>query len=455
MTFSIEISNVVKNYKYFETAFLPHTITIPLKLEDDTSYNPCVKVGDLVEEGQVIAVNSKKVNLHSSVPGKVLDIVPCYCSNGKQYFGIKIEFGGKFSYTGKKLREFQPQEITPNLVADKLISYGIFNTFNLAKIKNLGLEIKEAKKFNNLVVRLFDEDNYRYTDSLIAKFLMDKLMIAAKTLASAISAQGIIFAFNNKSENKEDLLKLQDERIHVIGMNIKRYPCGTEREIMSAYIRNQSIKKTDKFKISKKDLYIDSSTLYEVYKAINTDMPQLSRPVFVYGNCLKASTILDVKLGTTIKDLVKQIGGFVKEPKLIVINGLISGSRVQSLDTPITKDVKSLTFLSKEKKTDQNIFNCINCGNCRFICPVKISPDLIYNNVIYYKELTQNIALSSIRCTNCGLCNINCPSRLPLCQTIMYLKNSLLNDDSAKFTSESKNSSTSFDPKQDSETQED
>ena len=57
MTFSVEISNVVKNYKNFETAFLPHNIIIPLKLEDDTSYTPCVKAGDLVEEGQVIAVN--------------------------------------------------------------------------------------------------------------------------------------------------------------------------------------------------------------------------------------------------------------------------------------------------------------------------------------------------------------------------------------------------------------
>lgn len=448
MTFSVEISNVVKNYKNFETAFLPHNIIIPLKLEDDTSYTPCVKAGDLVEEGQVIAVNSKKVNLHSSVPGKVIDIIPCYCSNGKQYFGIKIEFGGKFSYTGIIIKEFQPQEIVPILVADKLISYGIFNTFNLAKIQNLGLQIKEAKKYENLIVRLFDEDNYRYTDFLIAKFFMDKLMIAAKTLASAISAQGIIFAFNNKSENKEALLKLHDDKVHFIGMNIKRYPCGTEREIMSAYIRNQSIKKSEKFKISKKDLYIDASTLYEVYKAINKDMPQMSRPVFIYGNCLQASAILDVKIGTTIKDIINQIGGFTKEPKIIVINGLISGSRVQSLDTPITKEVKSLTFLSKEKKTDQNIFNCINCGNCRFICPVKISPDLIYNNVIYYKELTQNIALSSIKCTNCGLCNVNCPSRLPLCQTITYLKNKLLNDEENN-NSESQNNFAIFYPGKD------
>ena len=168
-------------------------------------------------------------------------------------------------------------------------------------------------------------------------------------------------------------------------------------------------------------------------------------PVFIYGNCLQASAILDVKIGTTIKDIINQIGGFTKEPKIIVINGLISGSRVQSLDTPITKEVKSLTFLSKEKKTDQNIFNCINCGNCRFICPVKISPDLIYNNVIYYKELTQNIALSSIKCTNCGLCNVNCPSRLPLCQTITYLKNKLLNDEENN-NSESQNNFAIFYP---------
>ena len=131
---------------------------------------------------------------------------------------------------------------------------------------------------------------------------------------------------------------------------------------------------------------------------------------------------MNVRIGTKVSDLIDQLGGFIKNPGLILVNGMIVGNSVPSVDISISKYVKSITINSKNKMTDKQIHSCVNCGSCRFICPVNISPDLLYNNVSKFRPLPEIIRNTSLACTNCGLCNIVCPSRLPLYQTINILK---------------------------------
>ena len=244
---------------------------------------------------------------------------------------------------------------------------------------------------------------------------------AAKALAKAIKADGIFFAIDQKFENKEYFENIKSENIHILEMNLKRYPCGTPREIISNFNRSLAKKYTE-LTLTNKDLFLDASTMYEVYKAVICSIPSISKLVHFSGNCLRASCLLNVKIGSTLKDIVAQLGGFIKNPHLIIINGSICGSAVQSFDVPITKYVKSVEFISKINKKNSQIYSCINCGNCRFACPVHLSPDILYTNTINFKFMPENFAASSIACIECGLCNTVCPARLPLSQTISLLK---------------------------------
>ena len=130
--------------------------------------------------------------------------------------------------------------------------------------------------------------------------------------------------------------------------------------------------------------------------------------------------------GKKDKDIIEQLGGFVKEPAMIVINGHISGTSVTNLEVPVTKYVKSVEFLNNQKRTDDHVYSCINCGNCRVACPIHISPDILHNNSINYKLLPETFAASALGCIECGLCNTVCPARLPLSQTISLLKEKLM-----------------------------
>ena len=425
------VSSIIKDYKTSQKAFLPKIVNIPLAQESESCYKSIVKTGDIVKEGQVIAqseiAKGCTSSLHSSVPGKVLATEACFSPNGRQEFAIKIQFGGALSYLGKLHNEKDLSQFSSKDISRSLIQSGVINTFKTSIPENLGLQIdnlNEDKKQHNLVVRLFDEDPYRITDSLVTKFYFDEIVKGARFVAKAINAKGIVFAIDQKSENKEWSKNPEYKDIYPLEMKIQRYPCGTPREIVSAFTRGP-LSKICNFELSKTDLFTDSSTMYEVYKAVVLGIPCVDRLVHFSGNCLNASCMLEVKLGTNLRDIIPQIGGFVKDPAHIIINGMLCGTSVKSLDIPVTKYVKSVEFLSKKKNSDEQIYSCVNCGNCRFACPVKLSPDILYNHTVNFKLLKETYAASALACIECGLCNTVCPARLPLCQTIKVLKNKI------------------------------
>ena len=247
-------------------------------------------------------------------------------------------------------------------IINELIEKGVINTYNLRKIENPGLQIKN-NSYKNLVIRLFDEDSFRYTDSLVAKIYTNEIVKGAQILAKAMNCYGILFVIDQKFENKEKLENFNISNLRILQVKTKKSPCGTQKQIEQAF-RKSGIKKTSNLDITKNDFFTDSSTLYEVYKAVICSTPSVSHLVHFSGNCLYSSCLLDVKIGTTLKDIVNQIGGFAKEPSVIVINGLIYGNSVESLNVPITKSVKSVVFISKTKFPDIQLYSCVICGYC-------------------------------------------------------------------------------------------
>ena len=73
------VSNEVKNYQDSQNAFLSKEVYISLAQEYGITYKSLVKPGDIVREGEIIAKAGNSLEdttyLHSSLPGKVTDIL--------------------------------------------------------------------------------------------------------------------------------------------------------------------------------------------------------------------------------------------------------------------------------------------------------------------------------------------------------------------------------------------
>ncbi len=415
---------MIHNYKYTENAFLPKTVIMPLVQERDVFCKPSIKIGEEVSEGQIIATSDVSV-IHSPIPGTVKDLCSVNCPDGKIERGLVIDMHGSFSYLGKKHEAEDWRSLSPASLERKLEDKGIVNTFSCTKSVALTEQIKafNRKKTRTIVARLFDEDTYRVTDSLMTQFYFDQVIEGAKILAKITEADGILFVMNAKDVKKRKLEDDEKQKIYYMGLDSKKYTNGFKHGIINQF--NKSMRKVCSLSVSRYDFFIDPYTLYDIYNAVVYNMPVLSRHINFTGTSLNASCFLNVRLGFTLRDVVEQLGGFTKNLEAVIINGRICGNSVNSLDIPITKYVKSVEFLPKNYSTDSQVYSCIKCGECRYKCPVNIAPDLLYEYALKKSDLPQSFIETATLCINCGLCNTVCQSRIPLCQTITMIKNKL------------------------------
>ena len=416
---------VKKNaYKKAVNGFLPSSVVIPLYLEETGECEPLVQIGDTVQEGQLIATAAKtsskyNKNIFSPIPGKVEGIELTIMPRGKTVKGMRISLQGSFSYLGKKISPIEISKITPASVIRKAGTYGIINTFVTNEPEPFANQLEKVRENSKklLVVRLFDEDPSRIADSLVTSLFLEQVFIGSEIAALGMDADGILFIAEKEFIEKNYIESHKfNIPVKVLETDSKKYPSTFVREICTS--AKKAFKEEPFSNISKKDLFTDSSTVFELYRSICYEKPVIDRYVIVSGDCIPSSGMIKIALGTTINSLAEHCGGFIKSPSAVIINGMVNGIATSSLDAPITKYVKSVTFLPTLKTPDQRQSVCIRCGNCRRVCPRKLSPDIIYRHITGGLEASQDYLDSASLCANCGLCNSVCPARLPLSQRI-------------------------------------
>lgn len=438
------VSSERQSFSSSVQSFLSPYVDIPFCQSEDGELECNVKVGDFVSEGQIIAKQKdKNLTLHSSIPGKVDKIEKCTLASGKLGFACNIKLQGEFSFFAKKTQNFEYQNYSSSEITNKFASLGVINTFkNPISLAN---QIESSKLKNNkfVVLRMFDEDPSRMTDLFVAENYTKEVLEGLKIVAKAFEAKAVILLASQKSKFDFDFDKeFADLPSLFIKVDTSKYPCGFAENLINLVketLKNKnSSSKFSKFakispensqidfsKINRECIFIDSETAFSARNAIVFNKPVVENFVHFTGNCLRAAAMFKVRIGTPVKSLIKQCGGFKTKCAKIVINGLITGKSVYTYDFPISKDIKSIEFLPSVELFNQNTSPCIRCGKCRRICPENLFPDLIYENLTEDFEISASMKQTVNLCSECNLCNSICPSRLPLSQSILLLKNQI------------------------------
>ena len=271
---------------------------------------------------------------------------------------------------------------------------------------------------------MYDDDPSYETDSFVAGKCTREVLDGVHIVSHALRAKGIVFAMPKKSS-----IEIPDDEFGTmpvlkIFVDDTRYPSGHVQSIVHAVkLAAKTPEQTMFDAISEFGLFVDPETLYSAYEAVVFGKPVVESFVHATGNCLRSSALFRVRLGTTVRSLMEQCGGCDRPLGKVIVNGIVMGDCVESLDTIITKDVKSVAFVPSRELSDQNRNPCVRCGKCRSICPEGIFPDLIYRHCNGGKKIGREMLSTSALCSGCCLCNSVCPSRLPLCQTIENLRN--------------------------------
>jgi electron transport complex protein RnfC len=169
-------------------------------------------------------------------------------------------------------------------------------------------------------------------------------------------------------------------------------------------------------------LILGPVTLAAVYDAVKLRKPALDRYIAVGGSAVKNPQILKVRIGTRVKELFAECGGFTRKPRRIAADSPLLGRVIADLDEPITKTSYGLFAFSEGPKVGTAPGTCISCGECRNVCPIGLDPEEIYkrNRITgnFKEEFTQT---GAAECHSCRCCDVVCPSRLPLSSAISAL----------------------------------
>ena len=397
-----QVSYIRLEPQFEGNAFLPQYALIPLAFRAQTSSLPLVSVGDFVNEGQMIARagNSTSAHVHASVPGVVSGIIDAQLPNGHSFRGIHIRTGGSFEILGKQRPSYQWKQSDQSGILHFLDLAGLVNT--VGETTSLAEYIRIAVKqgITTLTVVLYDKDPTCMLDSFLAHRFTREVAEGIAIIAHAMNATKIIIETDMEKKDRAlfDTIGTIIPDRDLVHITVSRtYPVG------NAHTRSAE----------KGAAVIDASTALSVYESIRNNQPMLTTYLLITGKTLEHAKVVKVRIGTPIGHLIEECGGFKSKNTHIILNGLLHGTLVDSLDLPVGKGIKSIHAVGKDIRIQKQLEECGHCGQCLRSCPVYIDPIDTVRNIQrerYTAETVRSIAL----CSGCACCSAVCPVRIPL-----------------------------------------
>ncbi|MCL2721476.1 MAG: SLBB domain-containing protein [Treponema sp.] len=398
-------------------SYLPALSVISLGKRSNRVY-PVVSVGDMVREGMLVgrASGAGSVNVHATVPGRVIRKITWTDKDGIENDAFVIRMEGSFERLGKKDETLIWNGLNGYDIQRIISEYGISEMDNSEKplSEMISTSRRESEKLT-LVIRCIFDDPWLVADYALCKDRLDAVIEGAAIVAKAcFKVSHIIFAVSHHEKELGQRLLSQSGKLDYpssLVLTGSRYPQHKSRELKMAlkiYEKKAGINLGSL-------LILGPSVLAAVSDAVVHKKPILDRYVAVGGSAIKNPQIMKVRIGTRIGEVIKQCGGFSAAPERIITGSPLSGREVVYLDEPVGKTCYAIVAMSKSQAAIHGQQNCINCGDCRAVCPIGLDPQNIYKRI----NILEIENAGSTGCHGCGCCKIVCPSALPLLETII------------------------------------
>lgn len=411
-------------------AELPPQLVVPLDQHVGLPAEPLVTPGDRVLKGQVIGEAtgyiSAPVHAPSSGTIRAVEPRPVPHPSGLESECVVIDTDGEDRWC-----ELDPvadyRDLEPRALRERLREAGIVGMGGAAFPSHIKLTPPADRAVKTLIVNGAECEPYIACDEMLMRERAEEIVRGARVMQHAVQAADVVIAVEDeRPEINESLRKAVSADG---GADLKLvpvptiYPEGGERQLIQVLTG---------LEVPSGGLPIDLglvchnvATAVAAHQAVAHGRPLVSRIVSVTGHGIERPRNFEALIGTPIRDLVAQAGGYRGNVARLVVGGPLMGFALATDEVPVAKGTNCvLTLLAEEVARPQPQMPCIRCMECVTVCPAQLLPQQLYWH-IEARNLHEGEALGLFDCIECGCCAAVCPSQIPLVDYYRYAKSEL------------------------------
>jgi len=399
---------------------LPSRVVIPMLQHVGAPCIPIVKKGDRVLVGQKIGDSEKMISapIHSSVSGTVSDIKPVLYSSGIEVMAVEIKPDG--------LQEVHESVMPPDCpdresMIKSIRESGLVGLGGAGFPTAVKLSPPPGKTLDTLVVNGAECEPYITSDY---REMIENPEGIIEGTKRVMEITGIKKAFIGIETNKQEAIEKisiylkEDDNIQVVPLRT-RYPQGGEKQLIYA-VTGRKVP-VGKLPSEVGVLVQNVATVSFIAGYFKTGMPLIKKKITVDGGAVAKPMNVEVLIGTPFQEVFNFCGGFIEEPRKIIMGGPMMGVAQYSLDSFVLKQNNAILAFTDRQVQERPESVCIRCGKCVGACPMSLLPLYINSNVIRgnYEELEKYHVTD---CIECGCCSYSCPASRHLVQSIRQAK---------------------------------
>jgi Na+-translocating ferredoxin:NAD+ oxidoreductase subunit C len=403
-------------------AAVPSIAVIPMLQHAGKPAVCLVKPGDKVREGMLIgkADGTLSANVHSSIPGTVVELRAIEIPGMASCQSVVIELGGEFEKSGRRQQVHEWGKLSRADLLARIHAAGIVGLGGGLMPTHVKLAVPSGRTVSLLVANGVDCEPLIEADRALLREKPAEIVEGIRICQAVLGAARVVLAIG---EHTEEIAPTYEQLFVKTGLSCdvalvpSRYPQGHEQLVLASVDGAY-----DGAKAAGDAVVLNVATLYAVYEAVVLEKPLIERVLTVTGSAVAAPRNLKARVGTRLHDLFDECGGFLSPPAKIVMGGPMRGVSIDSLDLPVCKATGGVVAFSRAEAHPRREWPCIRCGSCIAACPWDLSPTLLYK-LIGQGNVEEAEREGLDRCTECGCCAYSCPSHIPLVDALRAGKN--------------------------------
>ncbi|MFV0503099.1 MAG: electron transport complex subunit RsxC [Lachnospirales bacterium] len=388
---------------------------------------PIVKEGEEVLLGQKIADSEAYVSspIHTTVSGVVKKIEPRVAPNGNRITSVVIENDGEYTELESLNKPKNPNIMTQGEILNEIRDAGIVGLGGAGFPTHVKLNPPKGRIIDYFIVNAAECEPYLTTDYRVLLEETEKIIEGIDIVKRLHpKAKTIIGIETNKLDAIEKLNEVIGDRHDIEVKALKpKYPQGAEKQLI--YACTGRVVPSGGLPADIGVIVNNVDTIIAIHRAFKRGRPLMRKVVTLTGDAINRPGNFKIRLGTSLKEVVEDIGGYRGEVYQFIAGGPMMGLASYTTEIPLIKTSSAYIFMSEKSVTIPDERNCMRCGKCVDHCPAGLLPfDLNY--YVEQTDMDSFVKYNGLDCIECGSCSYICPSKRHLAQSIRFARRKCL-----------------------------